>query len=145
MKKLIVFSVVVILFMSGSCMTHITEAEAPIVTVKVLRETKEWTPSTIKTMIRFVSREYDYKYEVIDWLVSKESSYRTNVYGDSGKAYGLAQFHKPTWIYFQDRYNRHDLKIDNPVNQIEMLCLALKDGQFQHWTPFTTYKNHPPL
>jgi len=145
MKKLIAFWLVVIVLMMGSCMSHIAQAEAPTLTLKILREREDWEPGTIKTMIYFVSQEYDCNADIVIWLVEKESSFRVNVYGDSNKAFGLGQFHKSTWEYFQNKYNRHDLEIDNPVNQIEMICLALKDKQFKHWTPFSTYKNHPPL
>jgi hypothetical protein len=89
---------------------------------------------SVKSMIQFVSQEYNYKYELVDWLIFKESSYRTNVYGDAGKAFGLAQFHLDTWKYFQKKYNRYDLNINNPVDQIIMTVLALKDNKHCHWT-----------
>ena len=136
MKKLIVFSVVVILFMTGSCMTHISKAEAPIKTVKVLRETKEWTPNSIKAMIRFVSREYDYPADKLIWLADAESDFRHNVIGDSGKAVGIFQIWPLTWKGFVEEYDLEYTDRTNPVDQTIATISALKDGKKCLWSPY---------
>ena len=143
MKKLIVFSVVVILFMSGFCMSHISEAEAPTQSIPLYRIKKEWTSDSIKTMILFVSREYNYNAKPLLWLADKESSYRYAVVGDSGLASGLFQYHTPTWKHFQKKYNLEYLDINNPVDQVIMTIYALRDEQHYNWTPYLTYKNAP--
>lgn len=143
MKKLIVFSVVVILFMSGFCMFHISEAQAPTLSVHLLRTKKEWTPSSIKMMLKFIAREYNYSSKTLLWLAEKESSYRYNVVGDSGLARGCFQYHLPTWKLFQKKYNLYELDINNPVDQAIMTVYALKDKQHNNWTPFLVYKNSP--
>lgn len=47
---------------------------------------------------------------LIKCLAWYESSYRTDVYGDSGRAYGVMQFHQPTFNLFceGDYYNSRD-------------------------------------
>lgn len=149
MKWIIAIIVTIIIAIATALCISVAQAQAPEPTLELFRSNKdgvywEWNVDRIKYMMRFVSKEYGYKYSVVDWLVLNESSYRIKVYGDNNKAFGLGQWHQLTWEHFQKKYNRFDLDKYNPTNQIEMLCLALKDKQFSHWTPFQT-KNHPPL
>ena len=137
MKKLIVFSVVVVLFMTGSCMTHITKAEAPIMTIPLLRMKKEWTSSTTKAMILFVSREYDYNAEQLICLARKESSLGEDKRcGDNGKSCFLFQIKEPTWNWFVKLMGRTDLVYSNYVDQTIVTGWAIEHGLGWNWPPF---------
>lgn len=118
-------------------------ADSPTITLELLKQKQDWTPSSIKNMISFVAREYDYKEKPLLWLAEKESSYRYSVVGDSGLANGIYQYHKPTWESFQEKYGLEELDINNPVDQVIMTIFALKDNQHKHWTPYLTNKNAP--
>jgi soluble lytic murein transglycosylase-like protein len=68
-------------------------------------------------------------------LIKNESSWRTNVVGDGGKAYGLLQFHRPTF----DRYSkRYGLTLDykNPLDQIILASLMINEdiNNVHHWS-----------
>ncbi|MCX6309999.1 MAG: hypothetical protein NTY32_14675, partial [Bacteroidia bacterium] len=56
------------------------------------------TPSTeqIKQRIADVSQEYGLDYDQLYSVIKCESEFKIT-YGDSGKAFGVAQFHKPTF------------------------------------------------
>lgn len=62
-----------------------------------------------------------------------ESGFRTDVFGDAGKAYGVFQFHRPTF----DRFAREaGVKLDykNPDHQVELYVWAIREGYASHWT-----------
>ena len=65
-------------------------------------------------------------------LILCESNWRPNVYGDNGLAFGLAQFHKPTFEWFCDLSGK-DLNYYNPEHQIELLFWALENNLGHHW------------
>lgn len=67
--------------------------------------------------------------------IKGESTFRCDVYGDNGKAYGIAQFHKPTFERWSkelgeelDYYSCHD--------QIKLMSWAFSKGDKykRHWT-----------
>ena len=69
-------------------------------------------------------------------LIKNESSWRVDISGDSGKAYGLLQFHQPTFDMFSKRYGL-DLDRNNPVDQILLAKLMLNENlekNIKHWT-----------
>jgi len=68
-------------------------------------------------------------------VIECESSWNSNAIGDLGKAFGLAQFHKPTF----DRFCEGEYK--NPFDQIKCFVkMAAEKGQ-QHWTCFKLLKS----
>ena len=72
---------------------------------------------------------------IIDCLIRKESSWRVDVSGDSGRAYGLLQFHQPTFDMFAKKYNLN-LDIKRPIDQIVLAKLMLNDNinYIRHWS-----------
>jgi len=73
-------------------------------------------------------------------IIECESNWRPNVYGDGGKAYGLAQFHKPTWNWLCGLYGV-DLDYYNSQDQITLLIMALEDGRGYLWTCYNKLTN----
>lgn len=67
-------------------------------------------------------------------IIQCESSCRHDVYGDHGKAYGIAQFHRPTFNEFKKRAGRPELKYKCEEDQIWLLKWALRNGLENHWT-----------
>ena len=66
-----------------------------------------------------------------DW--NKRPEFAITAPGDNGKAYSVAQFHKPTFDTFSEMYKLH-LDYKNPYHQIELSSLMLQDGYAFHWT-----------
>lgn len=62
-----------------------------------------------------------------------ESSHRPTVYGDGGHAYGIMQFHKPTFYEFAKRYNL-TLNYYSTLDQAKLASLMVRDGYAFHWT-----------
>jgi len=80
-------------------------------------------------MISRVSYLYDYPEKSLTKLALSESSFRHNVVGDGGLAYGLYQYHKPTWILFTKKYGLESFNIKDPVDQTVITIEALNDNQ----------------
>lgn len=66
-------------------------------------------------------------------IIECESNWRPDVYGDNGRAYGLAQFHKPTF-YWLSKLAGKDLDYYEPQHQIELLIWALENGRGYLWS-----------
>ena len=79
----------------------------------------------------------DYKrYRLLKSVVACESSWRDDVYGDSGKAFGLFQYHEQTFKSFSKRYGK-ELDYKNPFHQIELSVWAFEQKSLRnHWTCF---------
>ena len=64
-----------------------------------------------------------------------ESSMRhEGIYGDSGLAYGLMQFHEETFNEFKRRAGMEDLEYRNMADQVKLTAWALKNGLGEHWS-----------
>ena len=111
-------------------------ADAPSVTVEVLRQTKDWTPNKVKNMISYVARIYDYDEKELLWLADAESDYRHDVLGDGGKALGVYQIWPLTWKGFVKDYGLKYQDRSNPVDQTIATIAALKDGKKCLWSPY---------
>ena len=67
-----------------------------------------------------------------------ESGYRHDgVYGDSGLAYGIAQFHEPTFNGFKKSAGLPELDYMNREYQIQLMAWAFSSGLKRHWTCWT--------
>lgn len=68
-----------------------------------------------------------------------ESNFYYYAYGDydrkskTYKAYGIFQFHKPTWNYFQ-KLSGLKLNYYSTKDQIKMALWAWKNGKQNHWS-----------
>lgn len=134
MKHIVSAIVFLTILLASFCMGS-REVISPVITLEVLRGTTEWTPNKIKNMISRVSYIYDYPEKSLIFLAFKESSFRYNVVGDKGLAYGLYQYHKLTWIIFTKKYGLEGFNIKDPVDQTVITIEALKDNQHCNWTP----------
>jgi len=66
-------------------------------------------------------------------IIKCESSWKEDAVGDGGRAYGLAQFHRPTWDWLTELSGK-DLDYKNPQHQIELLTWAIENGRSYLWT-----------
>jgi len=142
-KVIVYFFIVSILFILGCGIANISMVEAPILTVEVLRQETEWTPSKIEMMIRFISKEYKFDCNELIWLAEQESSlYRNKKCGDNGKSCGLYQIKEITWNEFVQKYKLNYTDRFNPVDQTIATGLALKDGKQLLWSPYKKLLAH---
>ena len=66
-----------------------------------------------------------------------ESGFRhEGLYGDGGRAYGIAQFHRPTFESFKKKANMPTANYFNKYDQIDLMAWAFKVGYANHWTCF---------
>ncbi len=71
-------------------------------------------------------------------VIECESNYKHEGYGDGGKAYGIAQFHKPTFLWLSKNAGLK-LKYRNRGHQILLLKWAIENGKGNYWT---CYRRH---
>lgn len=73
-------------------------------------------------------------FKKLENLIQCESSWIPTVYGDSKKAYSLAQFHEPTFEDFKRWSGYEDLEYKNPEHQLKLLVWAYKNKKMHNWT-----------
>lgn len=92
------------------------------------------TVSEIKSAISYVAIKYGIEESEFMKVVECESSFDVNATGDSGRAFGLMQFHKPTFYEFcnGDYYSPQDqLECAGKMFQTEKLK--------RHWSCWSKY------
>ena len=80
------------------------------------------------------SQEYGLDYEKLYTLIQKESGWNENAVGDSGKAYGIAQFWRGTFSSYAKKYGMDDLQYESPADQILLMVKMIANGQSYNWT-----------
>jgi hypothetical protein len=76
-----------------------------------------------------------WEYRRLAKVVQCESSFRHDgLYGDHGRAYGLAQFWEGTFYFFAKKANAEGLEYHSMDDQIQMLVWAYKNKQMNHWS-----------
>lgn len=93
-------------------------------------------PSEYKEQLKYFADKYGSNYNVMSRVINCESGWRPDVYGDSGKAFSLAQFHKPTFEAFSKEMG---LVLDYyiPTDQLQVMSWAFANGKESHWTCFS--------
>ena len=88
------------------------------------------TPPTndLKEYLKSVANIYGENYELLEDVVSCESNWNTSAVGDNFLAYGIAQFHRPTFDGFcvGDYYN--------PYDQLYCMTEMFSNGYGYHWS-----------
>lgn len=123
---------------------HGTTRSITISEIKAEYETTDWkeyrlyqplmsSQNVLKQYLAEDVAKYGLDYDKLYNIVNCESSWNYQVIGDSGLAYGLAQFHKSTWDSFSKSYGE---KLDyyNPFHQIDLMTWAFSKGLSSHWT-----------
>ena len=68
-----------------------------------------------------------------------ESTFKSEVYGDNGKAFGTFQFHEPTFKLFSKKFKEEfgrELSYQKNQDGIELAMWALSNDKEHHWTCF---------
>lgn len=67
-------------------------------------------------------------------IIKCESQWKFDAVGDGGKAFGLAQFHRPTFDWLVELSGLEGLDYYEPKDQIVLLDWALKNNREYLWT-----------
>ncbi|QGH73346.1 MAG: transglycosylase-like protein [Siphoviridae sp. cttb18] len=82
-----------------------------------------------KSVLSYYSVVYELNREKLYSTINCESTFRhEGLFGDSGKAYGIAQFHKPTFDLFCDG------EYTDQNDQLFCFAKMVKEGLGSHWT-----------
>lgn len=102
---------------------------------------------TIEDKVTILSIEYGISYIEMYKTLQGESELDHTVcekggYCDGGSAYGVAQFHKPTFESFKKTaivqgYSFEDFDYYNEDDQLELMAWAFKNNLKHHWTAYT--------
>ncbi|MEK7192553.1 MAG: transglycosylase SLT domain-containing protein [Patescibacteria group bacterium] len=87
----------------------------------------------VKDLIEMYAKRYGTNVKLATDIARCESEFRTDVYGDSGKAYGVFQFHKPTFDEFAKKFG-DELDYKNTEDNIKLAVWALAHGKANHWS-----------
>lgn len=90
----------------------------------------------MKELIEFYANMYGVKKEVAIQVARCESEFKLTAVGDGGKAYGVFQFHKPTFTEFAKKFGDETLEYKNFEHQTELAVWAISQGKGYHWTCF---------
>lgn len=89
---------------------------------------KEQIQQYIKTMADW----HDTDREFMLFLAGCESGYRTDIYGDKGKSYGLYQWQIRSWAHYNKVY-KTELNRLIWQDQTKMTARVLADGGWRNW------------
>ena len=82
------------------------------------------------------AKQYGSSYVQMEKVISCESGWKTTAVGDGGKAYGLGQFHQPTFLMWEKEIGL-DLEYKSPEDQLQLMSYAFSKGYQRHWTCWT--------
>ena len=92
----------------------------------------------IDGLIKHYAGLYGVDYNEMYITLKCESGFKHNgIYGDSGKAYGIAQFHEPTFNGFKLKAGMFELDYRDMEDQINLMAWAFGNGLKNHWTCWT--------
>ncbi|HBM45676.1 MAG: hypothetical protein UT05_C0004G0018 [Parcubacteria group bacterium GW2011_GWF2_38_76] len=108
-----------------------SDAISPVDMVVVECDAKE--KECVLSLIKKYSKEFNYSEKMARAIAYCESNYVPNARGDNGKAYGVYQFHKPTFEMFS-RLKGEKLDYYNPEDNIKLAIWALANDKENHWS-----------
>ena len=96
--------------------------------------------SEVRSIVEYYAQKYEVSAQEMMVTLKCESGYRhEGVYGDSGLAYGIAQFHEATFNSFKKTAGMPELEYKNMNDQIHLMAWAFGQGEKlkRHWTCYT--------
>ena len=88
--------------------------------------------NNLETHLWEMTEKYNVNYEKMWKLIQCESNWNPQAKGDKGKAFGLLQFHEPTFNFYCDQYG-YDYSYYTPKHQITLAVEMISNGLIQHW------------
>jgi hypothetical protein len=72
--------------------------------------------------------------------IQGESNWNPKAVGDGKKAYGIAQFHKPTFTAFARLCGYSNASYTDTNTQLAVMACAFANGLAHHWTVYRNLK-----
>ncbi len=85
-------------------------------------------------LINKYADQYDVSAKLALDIANCESELKTTAIGDSGKAYGVYQFHKPTFQEFSKKFGDETLNYHDTEDNIQLAIWALAHNKGYHWS-----------
>lgn len=101
---------------------------------------KQESRACISALITAYAKEYNVSKKLALDIAECESNLRSNVFGDSGKAYGTYQFHKPTFKAFAKKMGG-ELDYYSTEDNIKLAIWALANDKEYHWSCYDKVTN----
>ncbi len=123
---------IILVFTAMSQITRVT-AEAPQIDIdEAIAQLHKsvYTKEEIITLIGLYAEEYGVDRDVMEQVVSHESSYKTTAVGDNGYSHGLAQIHLPSHPTITKE------QAQDPHFALTFLAKNLKAGKGRMWTAY---------
>lgn len=101
-----------------------------------------WENPSTQEVINKYATEYGVDPLLLDKIMVCESGRNKdaiNKKDPNGGSYGIMQYQKPTWEYFEKKYGQ-DLDFYSYHDQIKMTAIAVSDGQGSHWSCYRKIK-----
>lgn len=117
-----------------------TSSKTRSATLPVCGDGKQESRACISALIKAYAKEYGVSSQLALAIAECESNLRGNVFGDSGKAYGTYQFHKPTFKEFSKRMGEQ-LDYYNTEDNIKLAMWALSNKKEYHWSCYDKVTN----
>lgn len=102
-----------------------------------------YTTEELKQVLSEKVMKYGGNYAEMVRVINCESGFNQNPQGwnDGGKAFGVAQFHKETFVAFSKEMGEPQLNYYNPVDQLEVMVWAFNHQKKSHWSCWTKLIN----
>ena len=91
------------------------------------------TKACIKQLIDSYAKKYGVSKQLALDIAACESSFRANVYGDGGRAFGTYQFHRGTFEAFAKEFGAA-LDYYNNEDNIKLAMWAFANNKEDHWS-----------
>lgn len=126
-----------IIFVFAFLATLIWQFSVPVLANAPDREVKDYS---VKEMITYYANYYGANEKELLAVVKCESNFRTEVYGDGKRAFGLLQYHQPTFTHFASLMGE-ELDYNSPHDQIKLTAWIFTNyPQYKkHWTCWTSH------
>jgi soluble lytic murein transglycosylase-like protein len=115
----------------------------PVNTNAEIREPQIWVNPQPKAVIEKYASENNIDPRLLEQLMRCESGGNKDAINrkdPNGGSYGIMQYQKSTWEYFEKKYGE-DLDFQSYHDQIKMTAIAVADGQGSHWTCYRKIKH----
>jgi hypothetical protein len=104
--------------------------------IRIKLKDKDTVIDMLKCQVNNVSFDLEIEKAKLDIIVCESEARHTNIFGDNGKSFGIAQFQKATFNELKIIANRPDLEWKVMKDQLWLLDWALRAGYGKKWSCF---------
>jgi len=109
--------------------------------INAMMDKKDREIDKLNIALNVVMFDLEVEKEKLSILACESEVRHDNIWGDGGRAYGIAQWHFATFKELREKAGRPELRWENIHDQIWLLDWALRNGYGKKWTCFQKGKN----